>query len=59
MEARTNEMMSLRDILGIMCAPEPIDVPAEGDYLPRSMEDEIADDLFVQSWVAKRKKEMR
>ena len=50
---------SLKEIWEIMCVPDLIDAPEESDFLPRSAEDEIADRLFITSWVAKRKKEMR
>ena len=50
---------SLKEILETMCAPDPIDTPQEDDFIPRGIEDEIMDDLFIKSWVAKRKREMR
>jgi hypothetical protein len=50
---------SIKEILETMCAPELIDDPQESDYLPRSFEDRIMDDLFIKGWFAKREREMR
>lgn len=44
---------SREEILKTMCAPEPTDDPQEGDFEPRSAEDERADSAYVRLWIAK------
>lgn len=41
----------LKEILEIMCAPETTDAPQESDFILRSPEDDIADELFVKNWI--------
>ena len=46
MEARKS-----KKILEIMCAPDNTDTPQEGDFGPRNPEDDIADEMFIKSWI--------
>lgn len=44
---------SLKEVLEILCAPEAIDEPQEGDFLPRDADDAKRDELFIRSWMLK------
>jgi hypothetical protein len=43
-------ILTQEEMLEIMCAPEPTDEPEESDFVKGF---EIADEMFVRSWIAK------
>ena len=53
---------SLGEIFETLCVSdimEWMETPHESDFVPRSAEDEILDELFIGSWIARRKRETR
>ncbi len=55
-------LRSLGEIFETLCVSDILEWterPEESDFVPRSAEDEILDELFIGSWIAKRKRGMR
>ena len=45
------EARKLKEILETMCAPENTDAPQASDFVLRNPEDDMADEMFVKSWI--------
>ncbi|MDL2263056.1 hypothetical protein LJC31_00230 [Synergistaceae bacterium OttesenSCG-928-I11] len=45
------EARKLKEILEIMCAPDNTDTPQESDIVTRNSGDDVADEMFIKSWI--------